>query len=133
MVCYGTICCFESINMDEILMGCKGDSEFLCVQEKMCCAGGVEKFPVGMITEEGFCCKCGLPCCTYGCKKPTVCCLSDGKCLCLRSAAAFPFVEGVVDGVVCAVCCLQCAPNCGCAKPPTKAGAAAPGGEVAGA
>ena len=105
------------------LAGCFGAGEFLCIEEKFCLAANKEAFPVGMISEEGMICKIGLPCCTCGVKTPQVLCLSDGKCCCFHSAAAFPFKEGVVDGPVCAVYCLQCLPNCGCCKPPVKVGA----------
>ena len=88
----------------------------------MCLAANATAFQVGMIQEEGFICKIGLPCCTFGLKKPTVLCLGTGKCLCIKQAAAFPFAAGTVDGPVCAICCLQCAPNMGCAKPAIKVG-----------
>lgn len=122
MVYSACICCYSAFNMSDMMMGCAGQEEFLCIEAKACLGAG-EAFPVGMIKEDGFICKIGLPCCTYGLKMPQVLCLGAGQCLCCKSAAAFPFKDPV-PGPICAVCCLQCLPNAGCAKPATKGGGA---------
>ena len=73
--------------------------------------------------------KLGAPCCSVGCKQPTVCIKGKGEVLAFKVAAAFPFAEGFVEGPICACCFLQCFPNAGCAKPP-PAGKATGGAPV---
>ena len=92
-------------------------------QEACCLAGNAEKYPTGMIKEDGAIVKCGLPCCTLGIIKPKVLIAEEGKCLCMRGAGAFPFNDKVT-GPVCAVCFLRCLPGPpGCMKPVYEGGA----------
>ena len=119
-----TICCYESCDFDNILMGCKGEEEFLCIQEKVCLAAGEPQFGIGMIKEDGFMIKCGLPCCTYGLKVPSVLVKGGGQCLFVKSAASFPFDGDLVPGVVCAICAFRILPGpAGFMKPPKEGGA----------
>ena len=114
------ICCYTAFNFEDLMIGCREDGECLCLQSK-CCLGVGEAFPIGIIKEDGFIIKCGLPCCTYGLKMPEVLCLGAGQCLCIKSAAALPFKDPV-PAPICAVCCIQCMPNGGIMKPASKVG-----------
>jgi hypothetical protein len=114
----GCICCYGSCEIENILIGCAGAGECLCLQEKCCLGIPNEKnpmFPVGMVKEDGMICKISLPCCQCGIKKPTVLVSSAGQCLCIKQAAAFPFADPVPHAV-CALCCFTCvgaeAPGC---------------------
>jgi hypothetical protein len=99
----------------------------VCVRHS-CLAAGKTAFPIGLIKEEGAILKCGLPCCTYGLVKPTVCVSGGGECLCVKGAAAFPFKEGLVPSLMCTICFFSIiGPNTGCmAEPPAFD---APGGK----
>ena len=57
------------------------------------CAAGEEQFPIGLISQDGFICKVGLPCCTCGLKMPDMKDLisGEGQCLCCLGRAQFPF------------------------------------------
>merc|ERR1719424_1998988 len=111
MMYTGCICCYTSFNFDKIFILAKGSGTCLCIEEKCCLAAGEPQFPIGMIKQDGFICKLGLPCCTFGLKTPDAKDLlsSDGECLCVRQVAQFPFGDKI-SKPVCAVCCLQCAP-----------------------
>ena len=136
------IYCAQVACTDDILVGLDSAGECLCVEQTACLAlnfGDVKK-PVGMIPQDGFFCKLGLFCCTYGCKKPTVCCAGSGKACCVVEQAAFPIAEPYITTPVCAVCFLACLPSVGCmieppnalqgAKAPEPAAPAAPAGAV---
>lgn len=124
MMYSGCICGYSALNFDKIFMLCKGSGTCICVEQKQCLAAGEPQFPIGMIKEDGFICKVGLPCCTFGLKTPDMKDLisSDAECLCLRSVAQFPFGDKV-SKPVCAVCFLQCLPEVGCMKPGPGGGA----------
>ena len=84
------ICCYNSCNCGDPLMGCRADGEIICFEGKM----------------------------EFKMKKPTVCVAMDGDCCCIHQAASFPFNDKYVGKPVCSVCALQCTPNPGCMKPP---------------
>merc|ERR1712046_939 len=87
-------------------------------------------YPIGMVKEDGFFCKISLPCCQYGCKKPTVCCSAEQRCLCMHAGAAFPF-GGPVPKPVCAICAFRIMPGPPGFMQPYEAGSeskVAPGG-----
>ena len=115
------ICCYTSC-VKEPLIGCKGKEECLCCSEECCIAANEPQFDIGVIKDDKFFIKLGLPCCTCGIKKvpewfnPIL--LGNGQCLCLKQFAAFP-----PQPLICAVCCIQCVPNMGIFKPPTAGGA----------
>jgi hypothetical protein len=72
-------------------------------------AAGKKGFGVGMVKDDpAAIVKCALPCCTYGLIKPSVCSASTGECLCIKSAASFPFKEGFVPSLMCTICFIQC-------------------------
>jgi len=116
-----TICCFNELDTDDILMGCKGQSEFLCLREAVCCAANETPFPVGLL-KDGIC-TLSLPCCQYQLKMPEVLVLGEGKCLCCRGAQAFPFKDPV-PSPVCAICFLSILPEMGFLKPAPGGGGA---------
>lgn len=93
MMYSGCICGYSAFNFDKIFVLCRGSSTCICIEEKACLAAGEPQFPIGLIKEDGFICKLGLPCCTTGLKVPNAKDLisSDGECLCMRSVAQFPF------------------------------------------
>lgn len=124
MVYSACICCYNSFDFENILVLCKGGGTCICLEEHICCAANAEQFPIGIIKQDGFIIKCGLPCCTLGLKIPDVADLisSEGQCLCIKSVAQFPF-GNKVGKPICAVCCLQCIPNAGCMQPPPGGGA----------
>ena len=112
----------------DITVGCASKGECLCVAEECCLSASTKPFQVGVIKEDPFVFKLGLPCCTCGVKKPSVLCLGAQECLCVRQGMAFPFADPV-PGPICAVCCIQCLPNMGVFKPPggnSKVGPGAP-------
>jgi len=130
----GCCCCYNACNFEDIKILCEGAGTCICIEEKCCLAANVDQFPVGMIKEEGFICKIGLPCCTTGLKMPDAKDLLSGgfQCLCLKALAQFPFGDKI-GAPVCAVCFLQCTPDVGCLKPPPSGGAppvAAPEGDA---
>ena len=109
----GCICCYNSCEMDDMLIGCAGEGDELCIYSKVCLGVPNESnpvMPVGMVQEEGYICKISAPCCQYGCKKPTVCVSSKGQCLCMKGAASFPFNEAV-PGPVCGFCGIKILPG----------------------
>lgn len=62
-----------------------------------------EMFPTGMIKEEGYICKVGLPCCTYALKQPSVLVKGKAHFLFVKQAASFPFDSELVPSPICAV------------------------------
>merc|ERR1712072_1260436 len=89
----------------------------LCCEETFCCAGGEAQKQDGMMV------KCGLPCCTMGLFAPKLIISADGKCLCMRQVARFPFEEPVKEPH-CGICAFKILPApMGFMKPP---GAGAP-------
>ena len=87
------ICCYDVCNLEKILILGRGESTFICIEEKFCCAADDTPFPVGMVKEDGFICKLGLYCCTAGLKKPDMKNLISyvGHVLCLKGIAQLPF------------------------------------------
>ena len=87
-----TICCYSSVDLEKILILGRGESTFICIEEKFCCAANDTPLPVGMVKEDGFICKLGLYCCTAGLKKPDMKNLISGlgHVLCFKSVAQFP-------------------------------------------
>ena len=102
-----TICCYSALT-DQIVMGCSGNQTLLCIEEQFCLAAGKKGFGVGLVKEESAIIKCALPCCTMGLIKPSVCIGGSSECLCVKSAAAFPFKDGFVPSPMCAICFIQC-------------------------
>jgi hypothetical protein len=118
----GAFCCYSACDFDNILMGCKGEEEMLCLLEKGCCAAGEPAFPVGINKQDGTCCSISLPCCVYALKKPEVLIKAGSKCLCMRGASSFPCDDELVPECVCAICAFQIKPTTGFMKPcPGKA------------
>jgi len=116
------ICCSTACDLDNILILCKGGGTCICCEEKMCCAAGEDQFPIGMIKEDGFICKIGLPCCSFGLKVPDMKDLisTEGQCLCAKAVAQFPFGDKVKEPV-CAICFVSLLPKFGVMEPPAGA------------
>jgi hypothetical protein len=146
------ICCYDSIDLEKILILGRGEQTFICIEEKFCCAANDTPLPVGMVKEDGFICKLGLYCCTAGLKKPDTKNLISGvsHMLCFKSVAQFPFGDkgafapspsfpcvtiahlrdcarapraSAVGKPVCAICAFSIMPEQGCMKPPPGGGA----------
>merc|ERR1712070_631183 len=85
MVYSACICNYTAINFEDVMMGCKGESTCLCIEEKFC-LGVAEPYPPGIIKEDAFFCKISLPCCQYGFKKEFVNPIlgGAGQCLCIK-------------------------------------------------
>eukprot|EP00164_Ancoracysta_twista_P004197 GFYU01005648.1.p1 GENE.GFYU01005648.1~~GFYU01005648.1.p1 ORF type:complete len:150 (+),score=45.50 GFYU01005648.1:62-451(+) len=113
-VCGACICCFSAIDLKNILIGCRGEGDCLCLTEKFCIAANESGYEVGFL-KEGIC-KISCFCCQIGLKKPEVLVKAENKCLFIRNGAAFPFADPV-NRAVCAVCALRLLPSVGCMKP----------------
>mmetsp|Transcript_31956 Transcript_31956/g.101888 ORF Transcript_31956/g.101888 Transcript_31956/m.101888 type:complete len:139 (+) Transcript_31956:182-598(+) len=121
-MCNAFLCCFSEIDTDDILIGCKGMNECLCIEEKCCIAANEALFPIGLVPDDKFLLKLGLPCCTCGIKIPDVLCLGYSKCLCCINANAFPFKDPV-NAPVCAICFVSLLPEVGLLLPAPSSGA----------
>ena len=119
-----SVCCFNSIDMENMLILCMSEGECACITTKDCCAPGQAKFPVGMLSKEEMTqaigekgiCVLSLFCCQRGLKKPEVCVKSMGQQLCIKTAGSFPFDDAYVSKLICALCFFQFAPNKGFLK-----------------
>jgi hypothetical protein len=112
-------CCFNGVDMDNIMLCCKGETEFLCCVNEHCCAAMVEPFGIGMVTDQqkGEFCKLGMFCCTCGLKKPQVFCSGATQFMCLVQVQSLPLDPYHVKEPACAYCCISCLPTMGCAEP----------------
>ena len=95
MMYSGFICCYTACDFKDIALVGKGSGTLICLEEKFCCQSGVDQYPVGLIKEDGFICKVGLPCCTSGLKVPDTKDLVSFDCnlLILKFAIQLPFGE----------------------------------------
>ena len=119
--CNACICCYDAIDLTDIKVLCVSEGEQCCIFSKTCLAAGEDVLGPGMIEvdkDKGEICHLGLGCCSCGLKTPSVLCKGRQSCLCMKSAAAFPFDDEYVPGPVCAVYGCQCLPNGGCCTPP---------------
>ena len=109
-------CIWEACDFDNILVGCKGKSECLCLTSENCCAVNEEPVGVGLVTnpENKECCKLGFYCCAYGLKMPERLCASADQICCIKRAGALPPDSQYNDKFVLSYYCLTCAPECGC-------------------
>ena len=122
------ICQWSGFDLDDIMIGCKGEGEFICLKQGCCCAANADKYDTGLTAPsplDMMLCKIGLPCCFYGIKMPNKfldpCCAGESQCFCLKAAQALPF-GGPVPSPVCAVCFLACLPQFGCCVEPPAGG-----------
>jgi len=124
MVCNACICCYNTCDFDNILILCNGGGTCICCEEKCCLAANVDSFEIGMIKQDGFICKLGLPCCTCGLKMPDMADLlsAEGQCLCVKAMAQFPFGDKIKEPV-CSVCFIMCMPKMGKIMAPPDGGA----------
>lgn len=112
----------EGFDFDNIVLGCKEESECLCLFGESCLATDESMLPIGVLnTKDGEICKVGLGICTRGLKKPERVCDSWNRCLCFYNAASFPLTEQtVVSEYHCAYFLLSCLPKFGCCAAPAK-------------
>ena len=94
-----------------VLIGCNSTNEFLCCAHDCCLSVNGKPFGVGMVTKPGDICRLGLYVCTYGIKKPTLCCAGAEQFLCIKSASSLPFESGFVDRPICAFCFIKLYPT----------------------
>lgn len=109
------ICAYTSCT-DDLLVGCSGSEECLCMNSAFCLAANKKDLGIGMVTESDEICKIGLYICNCGLKKPTTCCAGASKCLCLTQAMSLPFDKDYVASPVCAFCFVQLYPELGVLK-----------------
>ena len=113
------LCGHCSVDMENLLIGCKAEDECLCIKRGCCC--GIDKnassYPIGLTKKEGNICNLGCFCCECGLKVPQVLCSGFARFLCFKEGCAFPFNEHNPE-LVCAVCFLKCMPGFGCMQPP---------------
>ena len=116
----GCICCYNSCEIDDMLIGCAGKGTCLCLNEECCCGVPNDSNPmkpVGLVKKAEYIFGLSLPCCECGIIKPTVLCAESGQCLCMKAAAELPPAK-MVPKPVCAVCGLKCLPApAGCLLP----------------
>jgi hypothetical protein len=119
MLCaYG--CCYYALDFGKCTFLCANRSEVLCCVQEACLAVDQPSLGFGVTTNEdnNEYCKISLPFCGTGLKTPATLCRGGGRCLCFKSATAFPFDDQYVGKFVCApCCCIQCAPDCDCCGP----------------
>ena len=110
----GCICMYSSCEVEDILLGCAGSEELLCLRAEGCCGVSTPTnpvYPIGLVQERGTICKLSLACVEYVVKsKPTVCLSGTSQCLCIKTAAAFPFADPVPKPV-CAICGFKILPG----------------------
>ena len=107
------ICTHCSFDTDDVLVGCQGTDELLCLTHDCCLAVNGKPYGVGMVTESGDICRIGLYICTCGLKVPTTLCAGAGQLLCIKNAEALPFDSDYLDGPVCACCFIKLYPTNG--------------------
>ena len=106
-----SICTHCSLDTDDILGGCQGTDEFLCLAHDCCLAVNGTPYGVGMVNESGDICRIGLYVCTCALKKPTTCCAGAGQFLCLKNASSLPFDNDFVSEPICACCFIKLYPT----------------------
>jgi hypothetical protein len=109
-------CCYDAFDFDNFTALCLCKSECLCCVREGCLALDTDSLGFGVTTNEENkeCIKVSLPFCSLGLKTPETCFRSADRCLCFKSAAAFPYDPLYVESFVCACYGIQCAPECGC-------------------
>mmetsp|Transcript_15816 Transcript_15816/g.33437 ORF Transcript_15816/g.33437 Transcript_15816/m.33437 type:complete len:199 (+) Transcript_15816:146-742(+) len=114
-----TLCCYTACDFEDPMVGCRGKSDGICINRRVCIDPSAEGFGVGILddekeTNELF--KVGAYCCTCAIKKPELKCASAGRLFCMTSAQSLPFDPDYVKEPICACCFLQCFPTVGCLK-----------------
>jgi len=105
------ICTHCSIDTEDVLGGCQGTDEWLCLTNDCCLALNTEPYGVGMVTQSGDICRVGCYICTIGLKVPTTCCAGAGQFLCLKNASSLPFDSNFVSEPICAICFVKLYPT----------------------
>ena len=117
-----TGCCYTSIvdprASGSVLIGCKGEQEFLCVEKRYCLASQMPPMDVNIACSPDEICKnrgrtvasLSLYCFELSLKMPTTLIIGNHTAFCFRSAVSFPLAEPVPKPV-CAICCLRLLPQ----------------------
>mmetsp|Transcript_15817 Transcript_15817/g.33439 ORF Transcript_15817/g.33439 Transcript_15817/m.33439 type:complete len:214 (+) Transcript_15817:146-787(+) len=92
-----TLCCYTACDFEDPMVGCRGKSDGICINRRVCIDPSAEGFGVGILddekeTNELF--KVGAYCCTCAIKKPELKCASAGRLFCMTSAQSLPFDPG---------------------------------------
>lgn len=126
----GCLCCYTSFALDEdAVLGCTGDEELCCLKLRYCLACNMPEMgpsvsfaPEELGKEGSSLCTLSAYCLEFQLNNPTTLFRSTGASLCIRKAAAFPFMDPV-PLPVCAVCCLRLLPRpIGLFAPPVSGG-----------
>lgn len=112
------LCCYTSVSPDDVLIGCRGEDELLCVHTRYCLASGDKAFPVSlecspeeiMRNRGGTVCELSLAAAALKVKMPSTLYRHHDRFFCLRSAGAFP-LQDPVPTPVCAFCCCRVLPR----------------------
>lgn len=117
-MCSALCCSYTAIDCDNISLICKDKGECFCCVTERCLDINEESLGVGLTTNEDNkeCCKISLFICSCGLKTPDKCCASAGRCLCFKSASAFPFNDQYLENFVCAWYGIQCKSSRGCPR-----------------
>mmetsp|Transcript_4567 Transcript_4567/g.8807 ORF Transcript_4567/g.8807 Transcript_4567/m.8807 type:complete len:132 (-) Transcript_4567:211-606(-) len=120
-LCQACVCCYQSIDIDDIKIGLKESHECLCCTNACCLALNEDSLGLGVVTESNEICKIALVVCSMGLKKPATLCAQASHCLCFKAASSFPFDGAYVGSPVCAICFVKLYPEVGILKaPPTS-------------
>jgi hypothetical protein len=109
----GCICCWTGCKPKQFLLGCKHETEELCIKSTCCCVVSGAAKPISCTCtpkDKGNLCKLSLYVCDCGLKVPDKCFSLESQCVCCTQAAAFP-LGGPVPQCVCAVCFCRLAPG----------------------
>lgn len=113
----GIFCLYSSCRSD---IGCRNQSECLCVERKFCLEPGAKMLTVGIDTprNQRACCRIGCGCLEYSCIEPRILCGGADHVLCLQTVGSIPFHRDYLQEPVCALHFLQCFPKVDCCAPP---------------
>merc|ERR1711862_524389 len=105
------ICCYASIDTDDIKLVTKNYEECCCFTHYCCLAAGDKGYGLKCITNGSDICKLNLIICAVGFKKLDTCVKSAHHCLFIKAGHAFPLDSVISSEYMCAICCCQLAPR----------------------
>ena len=111
-------CWYVALDCNNIVCGCKGEQDVLCIRHACCLSLNGEARECGCSTrgDPEKICNLGCLCCDLACVKPKTCISGATSVCCLDHVSSFPFSKHYVD----AFCFWSCAPKCGCCVAPPK-------------
>ncbi len=117
-------CSYVALDCNNIVCGCKGEQDILCIRHACCLSLNGEPRACGCSasseSDPDKICNAGCLCCDLACVRPKTCISGATSVCCLYQVASFPFSKHYVDQCVCAFCFWSCAPTCGCCVAPPK-------------